>query len=71
MKELHAWEIEHSHELGVEEGLAEGIEKGTEKRGYDDVDKIIAGGKYDAAEACELIEVDYNSYINWKSGNKN
>ena len=73
LKELHDWEIEHSHELGVEEGfetgLSKGAEKGSEKRGYDDVDKIIAGGKYNAAEACELIEVDYNSYINWKSGN--
>ena len=70
LKELHDWEIEHSHELGVEEGLEKGLAEGTEKRGYDAVEKIIAGGKYDAAEACDLIEVDYNSYINWKSGSK-
>ena len=71
LKELHDWEIEHSHELGVEEGfetgLSKGAEKGSEKRGYDDVDKIVAVGWANAQKACEEIGVDYNAYCEWKT----
>ena len=67
LKELHAWEIEHSHELGVEEGLEKGLAEGTEKRGYDAVERIVAAGWANAQKACEEIGVDYNAYCEWKT----
>ena len=52
---------------GLEKGRAEGISIGDMNRGYCDVDCLIADGRYDEAEACKLLKVDYEAYKAYKS----
>ena len=45
------------------EDRMEGFVEGYIGRGYKDVDRIVAAGKADAKEACQLLKVDYYAYL--------
>ena len=46
-------------EKSYEEGLRE---EGREEARYEDVEKIIASGAFDAAKACEILGVELDAY---------
>ena len=52
--------IREMHENSIK---AKSREEGRVSRGYDAVDRVVADGKYNVHEACELIGVDYDAYI--------
>ena len=70
-KAFKPWEAEYMqlHEMMKDErtiGYNEGLEQGREEAKYEDVDRLVAEEDYDAKRACEILEVSFDDYMQYK-----
>ena len=53
-------------EQGLEQGLKQGLKQGREEAKYEAVDRLVAAEDYDAKRACEILEVSFDDYMQYK-----
>ena len=66
IEELRRIQMERATKEGFDNGFDKGYDQGSKATKFEDVDKLIAEGTFAAERACEILDVDYDSYLEYK-----